>query len=155
MSDTLGPDSGSGPPASTGAAPPGGGPPGGPSAGVGAPGGMPGGPPAGFPRPGMRPSVPGAGTRAGGLMKLINAIKMLQLALADLPIGSDAHIAALKASQDLSKHVNMGPETEGPSHTGVSQLLQMLAKSAMAGRAQAPGAQGAPAMPPTTPLPGA
>lgn len=116
---------------------------------------MPGGPPLGFPRPGVRPSAQGAGTTAGGLAKLIQAIRMLQMSLAELPIGSEPHSAAAKAVTDLSKHVNMDKGTEGITTTGVGQLLQMLAKNAMAGRAQAPGAQGRPAMPPTMPLPGA
>ena len=104
----------------------------------------------------MRPSVPGAGTRAGGLSKLIDAIRMIQLAMTELPIGSDVHKAALKASQDLSKHLKVGPENQGISQTGVGMLLQQLAKNAIASRAQAPGAQGGPpAMPPSTPLPGA
>lgn len=148
MSDTL-TEGGGGPPMPGAGGPPPG--PGGPGAGPP----MAGGPPPGFPRPGLRPSAQGAGTTAGGLGKIIQAIKMIQMALAELPIGSEAHKAALKASQDLSKHVHVGPGTEGITTTGVGQLLQMLAKNAMAGRAQAPGAQGAPAMPPTTPLPGA
>lgn len=117
--------------------------------------GGPGGPPIGFPRPGMRPSVPGAGTRAGGLGKLIQAIRMVQLAMLELPIGSDVHKDASKAVDMLSKHLNMGQETQGITQAGVGQLLQQIMRGAMAGRAQAPGAQGAPAMPPTTPLPGA
>ena len=112
-------------------------------------------PPPGFPQQGPRPSVPGAGTRAGGMAKLIDAIRMVQMALVDLPIGSDIHKAATKAVQDLSKHLKMGPETQGISQTGVGMLLQQLARNAMAGRAQGPGAQGQPAMPPSTPLPGA
>jgi len=116
----------------------------------------PGGPPPGFPGAGgPRPSAPGAGTRAGGLSKLIQAIRMLQMAAAELPIGSEVHTAALKATTDLSKHVNTGPETQGITQTGIGQLLQQIAKQAMLSRAQGPGAQGAPAMPPTMPLPGA
>lgn len=155
MSGTLDTDAGQGPPAPMG--PTQGGPSGGPG---GAPGGgpmMPGGPPPGFPRPGARPGVPGAGTRAGGMAKLIQAIRMVQLAMVELPIGSDVHKDATKAVDLLSKHLNMGPETQGITQTGIGQLLQSLARNAMAGRAQAPGAQGGPGaqgMPPTTPLPG-
>ena len=123
----------------------------------GAPGGPPGMPPPGFPRPGMRPSVPGPGTIAGGMGKLIQAIKMIQLALVELQIGSEAHKAAAKAAQDLSKHVKIGPETQGVTQTGVGQLLQQIARQAMMGRAMGPGAQpsGGGAMPPSMPLPGA
>lgn len=99
--------------------------------------------------------MPGAGTRGGGLLKLIQAIRMIQAAMIELPIGSEAHKAALKASQDLSKHVNLGQETQGVTTAGISQLLQQLARSAMAGPAQRPGAQGPPGqMPPSAPLPG-
>lgn len=89
------------------------------------------------------------------MAKLLDAMKMLQLALVDLPIGSEVHRAATKAVQDLSKHLKTGPGTDGISQTNIGMLLQQLARGAMAGRAQGPGAQGAPAMPPTTPLPGA
>lgn len=81
---------------------------------------------------------------------------MIQAAMIELPIGSEAHKAALKASQDLSKHVNLGQETGGVTTAGIGQLLQQLARSAMAGPAQRPGAQGPPGgMPPSMPLPGA
>lgn len=116
---------------------------------------MPGQPPPGFMRPGMRPSVPGAGTRGGGLIKLIQGIRLIQAAMVELPIGSDVHKDANKAIDILSKHLNMGQETQGITMTGISQLLQQLARGAMAGPAQRPGAQGAPGMPPSTPLPGA
>lgn len=119
---------------------------------------MLGGPPPGFPQPGQRPSVPGAGTRAGGMVKLIGAIRQIQLAMVELPIGSDVHKDASKAVDMLSKHLNMGQETQGITQTGVGQLLQSLVRGALAGRqggAQAPGAQGQPAMPPSMPLPGA
>lgn len=95
------------------------------------------------------------GTRAGGMAKVIQAIRMIQLAMVELPIGSDIHKDASKAVDMLSKHLQMGPETQGITQTGIGQLLQSLARNAMAGRAQAPGAQGGPAMPPSTPLPGA
>src|SRR5215831_10089966 len=131
MSDTLsGPAE---PPIPVPGGPPGGplpGGPGGPAMGV-----PPGGPPLGFPRPGMRPSTPGAGTRAGGLGKLIQAIHMIQMAIMELPIGSEAHKAALKAAQDLGKHVNLGPETQGVTQTGVGNLLQQIMKNAMMSRA--------------------
>lgn len=117
---------------------------------------MPGGPPPGFGQPGLRPSNPGAGTRGGGLLKLLQAIRMIQAAMIELPIGSDVHKDASKAQDMLSKHLNTGPETQGVTTAGISQLLQQLARSAMAGPAQRPGAQGPPGgMPPSMPLPGA
>ena|SRR5215469_4209849 len=154
MSDTLsGPADA--PPTVPGGPPSGPGGPGGPGAGGMGMGPPPGAPPLGFPRPAMRPSMPGAGTRAGGLGKLIQAIAMIQMAIMELPIGSEAHKAALKAAQDLGKHVNLGPETQGVTQTGVGNLLQQIMKNAMTSRAMGPGAQGPPGMPPTTPLPGA
>lgn len=80
---------------------------------------------------------------------------MIQLAMVELPIGSDVHKDALRASELLSKNVNMGKETEGITQTGVGQLLQQIARQAMMARSQGQGAQGPPAMPPTQPLPGA
>ena len=94
------------------------------------------------------------GTRAGGMAKMIQAIRMLQLAMVELPIGSPIHKDASQAVDKLSKHLNMGKETEGITQTGVGQLLQQIARMAMMNRAQGPGAQGQSAMPPTTPLPG-
>lgn len=155
MSDTLDQDQGQGPPGPMPGGP--GGPPGnnpGAQPGAGGPM-MPGQPPPGFGRPGPRPSVPGAGTRGGGLVKMIQGIRMIQAAMLELPIGSDVHKDASKAVDMLSKHLNMGQETQGITTTGISQLLQQLARGAMAGRAGAPGAQSAPAMPPSMPLPGA
>lgn len=115
------------------------------------PGGQP---PPGFPTQGPRPSVPGAGTRAGGLAKMIQGIRMIQLAMLEIPIGSEVHKDASKAVDMLSKHLNMGKETEGITQTGVGQLLQQIARMAMMSRGQG-AQQGPPAMPPTTPLPGA
>lgn len=80
---------------------------------------------------------------------------MIQMALVELPIGSDVHKDATKAIDMISKHLNLGQETQGITQSGVGQLMQQIARMALASRAQAPGAQGAPAMPPTTPLPGA
>lgn len=114
---------------------------------------MPGGqPPPGFPP--QRNSVPGAGTRAGGAAKLIQGIRMIQMAMLELPIGSEIHKDASKAVDMLSKHLNMGKETEGVTQTGITQLLQQIARMAMMSRGQG-AQQGRPAMPPSTPLPGA
>lgn len=116
---------------------------------------MPGGqPPPGFPPGGMRNSVPGAGTRAGGLAKMIQAIRMLQMAMLEIPIGSEIHKDASKAVDMLSKHLNLSQETQGVTQTGVGQLLQQIARMAMMSRGQG-AQQGPPAMPPSTPLPGA
>jgi len=120
------------------------------------PGGPPGmqGAPPGFPRPSPAPSMPGAGTQAGALIKMQHAIMMLQQALAELPIGSDMHKAALKAVSDLAKHAGGGPETQGVQQTGGGNMLMNIVRNALMQRvAQNQG--GAPTGIPSTPLPGA
>ena len=121
------------------------------------PGGPPGGPglpPPGFPRPSPAPSMPGAGSQAGALVKMQHAIAMLQQALADLPIGSDLHKAALKAVSDLAKHAGGSPETQGVQQTGGGNMLMQIVRNALMNRvAQNQG--GAPSGIPSTPLPGA
>jgi hypothetical protein len=118
------------------------------------PGGPPqGGPPPGFPRP-VQASHPGAGTQGGGLIKLSQAIHLIQAALAELPIGSEMHKAALKAAQDLSKHVPGAQEMQGVNQTGAQGLIQNIIRGALMNKVG--GNQGGPpAMPPMTPIPGA
>jgi hypothetical protein len=151
MSDTL---AGGGPPRPM---PPAGSPQAG---GMGLPpgglSGMPGAgaPPPGFPRPSPNPNMPGAGTQAGALIKMQHAIAMLQQALADLPIGSDMHKAALKAISDLAKHAGGGPETQGVQQTGAGNMLMNIVRNALMQRV-AGNQGGAPTGIPSTPLPGA
>lgn len=87
-----------------------------------------------------------------GLIKLGQAIQAIQEALMMLPIGSDIHKSATKAITDLSKHVPVGPQTQGVMQTQQQDARRQLVQNALA---SAGGGGGRPPMPPTTPIPGA
>ena len=129
--------------------------------GMGGPpqGGMPigagGAPPPGFPGGAPRPAPPqqGQGTQANSLIKLGQAIKLIQEAMLGLPIGSDVHGASVKAIRDLSRHVPVGPDTQGVQQTAGQDMQRQMIQQALM---RAMGGQGGPQpMPPATPLPGA
>ena len=96
-------------------------------------------------------------------MMLQTAVQMITQALQGLPVGSEAHTAAINAMRQLSRHVPQGAPTTGVQQTQLQDMLRSLARNALlqrimqqrsqqGGGGQQPGAQ---APPPTTPLPGA
>jgi hypothetical protein len=96
---------------------------------------------------------PGAGGQADAIIKLGNAVKMIQEALMGLPIGSDIHRAANKAITDLSRHVPFSPLTQGTQNTASQDLRRQQIQQALMGAvARAAGPR---PMPPSVPLPGA
>ncbi|HEX3523955.1 MAG TPA: hypothetical protein VHT52_17945 [Stellaceae bacterium] len=118
-------------------------------------------------RQGPQQSAPGPGNQADALMKIKTAIDLIQQALPGLPSGTPSHTAALRAAQQLSRHIPQGAPTAGVQMTqimdllrGVQQnpLLQML--QGVRGVGQGQGGQGGggqqPQAPmPSTPMPGA
>jgi len=97
---------------------------------------------------------------------LANAISMIQQALPGLSAGSPVHTAALRAAQQLSRHMAQGQPTAGVQQTQFMDLIRNLGRNAilskiMQGQGGQPGGdQGGPAGPspapmPSTPLPGA
>lgn len=142
----------------SGAMTPPGAPPGGRPPGIGGPAAslvMGGAPPPGFPGPQRPPAPPGRGVggQATGLIKLGQAIKLIQEAMMGLPIGSDIHSAAVKAIRDLSRHVPVGPSTQGVQQTAGADAARNNIQQALL-RAIV-GQSGPQPMPPSTPLPGA
>lgn len=135
------------PPAAGGPPPPGG-PPGGMPPGLG------GGVPPALAAMQRRPqNAPGAGSQASSLMKLNQAVMLMQSALQGLPVGSDVHSAAIKAIRDLAKHVATS-QTPGADQTGAQDLMRTIMQNVLAQRV-AQNRGGPPATPPSTPLPGA
>jgi hypothetical protein len=96
---------------------------------------------------------PGAGNQADSIVKLGQAIKLIQEAMMGLPVGSDIHRAANKAVGDLARHVPVGPMTQGVQRTAGQDLRRQQVAQALMG---AIGGQAGPqSMPPATPFPGA
>jgi hypothetical protein len=114
-------------------------------------------------RQGPQVSAPGPGNQADALMKIKTAIDMIQAALPGLQSGTPAHTSALRAVQQLSRHIPQGAPTAGVQMTqlrdlmrGVAQnpLLQML-QGRGGGQAGGGGQQGQQPPNPATPMPGA
>lgn len=87
-----------------------------------------------------------------GLIKLGQAIQAIQEAMPLLQIGSEVHRAATKAISDLSRHVPVGPPTQGVQQTNQQDARRALIQNALANAA---GGGRPPGMPPSTPVPGA
>lgn len=144
--------------------PDGGGPPGPP--GVGPGGGGPGGPPDPSQSPilaalsrrqqGPGVSAPGPGNNADSLVKLQNAIALMQDALQGLPAGSPSHRDVLRALNSLSRHIAQGQPTAGVQQTQLQDMLRNTMKNALLQKIAGNQGQGKPPAPtPSTPLPGA
>jgi hypothetical protein len=112
---------------------------------------------------GPQASAPGPGDTANSLAMITQAIAMIQQALPGLQAGSPVHTAALRAAQQLSRHVAQGQPTAGLQQTQLMDLLRNLGRNFMMARtmgqqppAGGPGQSAGPAPPmPSTPLPGA
>lgn len=104
---------------------------------------------------------------------LQNGIALIQQALPSLPQGSPIHTSALRAVQQVSRHLGQGQPTAGVQQTQLRDLLQSTIRNALlqkimqqgqqqggqdqggpAGQSPIPGAMAQAPMP-TTPLPGA
>ena len=92
-------------------------------------------------------SAPGPmkGAAAGGMTKLKMALKGMQEALPELPMGSAIHTSVLKALTDIGKAVEKeGGGGQGDPGAMIQQLVEMArnAKQAGAPPPQMPGAGG-------------
>ena len=88
------------------------------------------------------------GTSARAISQLREAVKIMQTALPELPVGSDAHTAVLNAVKSLSKHAAPSTEQPGQQQAELRNLqstasrdagIQQLMRSMGAGLAGAPG----------------
>lgn len=88
------------------------------------------------------------------VMKIKNALQLLQEALPLIPLGSDIHTGVLKATQDLSRHMK---DAEVAPASEMQSLLQSARQSAQTQPMQAlsrlfpQGQGGGPALPPPPP----
>jgi hypothetical protein len=111
---------------------------------------------------GPQVSAPGPGDTANSLAMITQAIAMIQQALPGLQSGSPVHTAALRAAQQLSRHVAQGQPTAGLQQTQLMDLLRNLGRNFQMARSMGqppsrggPGQPAGPAPPmPSTPLPG-
>lgn len=94
------------------------------------------------------------GAAAGAMAKVREAINILNMAISELPIGTDPHKAVMSAVQGLTKVVPPSADVPGVQQTalrdlqanaGKSAMMQKLMASLGAGGAQ-PG--GGPPLPP-------
>lgn len=78
-------------------------------------------------------SVPSAshGAAAGAMSKVREAIKILQAALPELPIGSEPHKKIMSAIQSISGVVPPSAEVPGVQQTALRDLQQNAGKNAM------------------------
>jgi hypothetical protein len=138
--------------------------------GPGQTGGPPGSPPGGGQGPilaalsrraqGPGLSAPGQGDQAASLVKVQQAIGLLQDALQGLAPGSPPHKDTLNALNRLSKHMPQQAPTAGVQATQLGDMLRSTLKNALLQRIASGGKGGAgggqpPAPTPSTPLPGA
>lgn len=113
-------------------------------------------PPGGAPAPGAPPNI-GAATPAQGTMgnaaaamaSIQNAVKMLETALPQIPMGSPMHTEILNATKGILKHMNQGGGNPGLE---LQSLLQMARQASQSGPLSAlqrmqPEAGAPPAMP--------
>lgn len=88
------------------------------------------------------------------VLKIKNALNLLQEALPMIPLGSDIHTGVLKATTDLSRHMK---DAEPSPASEMQSLMQTARQSAQTQPMQAlarmfpPGGQGGPALPSPAP----
>lgn len=126
---------------------------------------------------GPQTSAPGPGDQASSMTMVMNAIGMLNQAIAGLNPATPIYQDVLKAAQRLSKHVPQSTPTSGVQATQLQDLLRNVVRNALLQRimgqqSQKGGGQGGPnpdqpagpsplpgaaaqAPMPSTPLPGA
>jgi hypothetical protein len=109
-------------------------------------------------RQGPQVSAPGPGNQADALMKIKSAIDLIQQALPSLPAGTPAHTAALRAVQQMSRHIPQGAPTAGVQMTQLRDLMRGVMQNPILQMLQGRGGGGqqqAQAPMPQTPMPGA
>lgn len=87
-------------------------------------------PPMGPADPASAPT-PDAGIQADSLSKVREGVKLLEMALPGLQLGSDPHKAVLSAIQTVSKVVPPSNEVPGVQMTALSGLQEQAQKSQM------------------------
>lgn len=103
------------------------------------------------------PPTGNPGLMADALTKVREAVRLLEMALPNFPVGSDPHKDTLKAIQSLSKSVPASAEVPGVQQTTLADLQQQAQKSAMFQQvqrslaAQGGGAPAQPGAPPPQP----
>ena len=96
------------------------------------------------------------GDNADAMIKLQQALAMIQDALPGLGTGSPAYRDATRALHTLSKHIAQGQPSAGVQQTGLQDMLRNTAKNALLQKIMANQSRGRPPAPvPSTPLPGA
>lgn len=92
------------------------------------------------------------------MMKVKAGLELIQAALPGLGTGTPVHTAALKALQQLGKHMAQGQPTAGVQSTMLQDLLRRTMQSGLlgkiAGQRAAGGKEGGQAPMPTPPMPG-
>lgn len=73
--------------------------------------------------------TPDAGLAADSLSKVREAVKMLEMALPGIPLGSEPHKAVLSAIQSISKVVPPSSEVPGVQMTQLAGLAQQAQQS--------------------------
>jgi hypothetical protein len=88
---------------------------------------------------------------AAALNDIRNAVRMLEKALPQIPMGTPVHTGVLKATTDLLKHL---PSDEGNQGLELQSLLQMARHASQSAPLAALGRMGAPpGGPPAMPAP--
>lgn len=103
-------------------------------------------------------ATPNPGSAANALGKVRQAIELLQLALPELPMGSEVHKATTGAISSLSRHAPAGDAAPGTQMSALRDLAHsamqqapLIALMRAHGAAAAPGGAPAPMPHPTMP----
>ena len=109
-------------------------------------------------RQGPQMSAPGPGNQADAMMKVKAGMEMIQSALPGLGVGTPVHTAALRALQQLSRHMASGSPTAGVQSTMLQDLLRRTMQSGLmqkvAGQRASGGKEGGQPPMPSPPMPG-
>ena len=100
----------------------------------------------------MTSAQPNMGNAVKAMSDVRNAVKMLESALPNIPIGSPLHTEILNSTKALLKHLQPG---DGNAGLDLMSLLQMARGAAQAQPMQALMKQGAPPNTPPAIAPGA
>jgi len=71
------------------------------------------------------------GQSAGAMLKVGEALKMLNAAISELPMGSEVHNKVMSAVSSLNKVIPPGSLPQGASQTALRDVQQNAAKNAM------------------------
>lgn len=104
---------------------------------------------------GVTAPQPQSGTASSAISQVQNALRALQQALPNLPMGSDLHTAVLKSVSDISKKIGSGEGSPAlQTQSLLNQLRQAQQQQPMAQIAKVLG-QGGGQAPPVMPQPAA